>query len=352
LGIPDLIGLDIGTTAVKAARIRRKGTRTIVLDLADVPIDAAGRGAGSGDEATSAAMRQCLKRLKGRTGAVACGLSGPDVIVRPFDFPAMPAHQLASAVELEAAQVCPFDVAESAVAYDVLAGRVSGRVSRKNKSQRTTGVFAAAKNVAVERLRELCRQGGTRCVLVDVEGLALINCLEACGAIGTGMAMVLNVGGSYTNLAILSENGQPFVRDIAYGSEAIVDHVCRVAGAPRQAVVDALTGAEGGEASMGELLPGLEEACSMLADRVHETLRYHGTMQSGPSLEKTSLCGGLARAKAVVDVLTPLLPGNVELWNPLVMLLSTRAVRKSGMVEQGTGFAVALGLAMRSLRDV
>lgn len=352
MGIPQLIGLDIGTTAVKAARIRRKGTRTIVAAVAQVPIEATEGQNGSRDEQTVAAVRQCLKRLGGRTQGATCGLSGPEVIVRLFNFPALEGHQLASAIELEAAQVCPFDVSRGAVSYHILSGRMPGRWSRRSKPQRTTGVFAATTNDAVGRRRDLCRQAGTRCMLLDVEGLALLNCLEACGAIDAGAAMVLNVGSQYTNLAILSENGQPFVRDIAYAAESVVDAVCRGVGAPRSAVIGALQGDEASEASLDDLRPGLERACSVLAGRVHETLRYHATVQSGSSVEKTFLCGGLVQMKAVTGILAPLLPGRVELWNPLTMMTCARAVRKSGMAEHGSAFAVALGLAMRSLRDV
>jgi Tfp pilus assembly PilM family ATPase len=64
------------------------------------------------------------------------------------------------------------------------------------------------------------------------------------------------------------------------------------------------------------------------------------------------LCGGFAQIPAVTETLTRLLGGTVERWNPLATLPCARAVRKDEVFEEGPTFAVALGLAMRSLRDV
>jgi Tfp pilus assembly PilM family ATPase len=213
------------------------------------------------------------------------------------------------------------------------------------------GIFAAAKHGVIAQRKELCERGKAYCMMVDVDGLALLNCLEACQLRQTGgQILVLNVGSAYTNVAILSDDGLPFVRDIPYAAEAIVTQVSRSASQPKQAVADALAG--GDENQIRPWQPTLKKACGTLADRVHETVRYYGTRGSGPVLDRVLLCGGFVQSQAVTDTLTSLLGGKVERWNPLAMLPVTRSVRKNEVFEQGSAFAVALGLAMRSLRDV
>ena len=351
---PQLIGLDIGTTAVKAARIRRKGDAVTVVAVARAALDQAGHENAPAGDKTALAIWRCLHILREPDGAVVCGLAGPDIAVRTFDFPALPPKQLHSAVELEAALVCPFDVNESAVAYQVLQGpsaKVRAHLTKEGSTERMTGIFAAAKNSVIGQRRELCERGKAYCMMVDVDGLALLNCLEVCKVRAAGeRALVLNAGSAYTNVAIISDDGLPFVRDIPYAAEAILNHISRNTSRPKQAIVEALTGAD--EAKARDLRPSLNEACSTLADRVLETVRYYGTRGSDPALDRVLLCGGFAQAPAVTDTLASLLGGKVELWNPLATLPCARPVRRNEVFEQGPAFAVALGLAMRSLRDV
>jgi len=328
----------------------------MVTGLASAMIDQPNWESADADEKISLAIWRCLEVLREFTGVVVSGLSGSDVVVRTFDFPALPQKQLGSAVELEAAQVCPFDFNESTVAFQVLRGpssQANARRRRREDQERTVGIFAAAKNAAIQRVQELCKRSGAHCVVVDVGGLALLNCLEACKARKPGeKAMIVNVGSSQTNVAILSDDGLPFVRDIPYAAESIASQICNATGASRETVVGVLAGSTDSKAVRTDLQPSLKEACSALADRVVETVRYHGTRQSGPTLDRIFLCGGLARTAVVAEALTTLLGGKVEAWNPLATLSCARAVQKGGLVEQGAAFAVALGLAMRSLRDV
>ena len=356
LRAPQLVGLDIGTTAVKAARVRRKGSRLLVTGLTEAVIDQPDWESAPAAEKISLAVWRCLRTLREPAGVAVCGLSGSDVVVRTFDFPAMPQKQLGSAVELEAAQVCPFDLGESTVAYQVLGEPSAGanaRLHRDDDPERTIGIFAAARNAAIQRMQDLCKRSGVHCVLLDVDGLALLNCLDACRIRRRGeMAMVVNVGSSHTNVAIISEDGLPFVRDIPYAAEGIASHISNATGTPRESVLAMLAGSAGSQTVRTDLRSSLEEACSSLVDQVVETARYHSTRRSGSALDQIFLCGGLARTSMAAEALATLLARKVGLWNPLKLLSCTRAVQKSALVKQGAAFAVALGLAMRSLRDV
>ena len=346
-----LIGLDIGTTSVKAARIRRQGDRVTVTGVARAVIEPAGQSSASPDEKVAMAVWRCLRMLRGR-GGVVCSLAGPEVAVHTFEFPMLPRHQLASAVELEAAQVCPFEVSEGAVAYHVLQGSPAGR-GKPADGQRIRGFFAAARNKIIQHRKALCERGDATCVVMDVDGLALLNCLEACRPRKSGeAAMVLNVGYTYTNVAIVSDDGLPFVRDISYASDHILTRISQMIEAPRQAVAAAMEGGVQSEIPHAKLGPAVRQACAALADRVAETLRYHGTRKSGPAVDRVYLCGGFTQSGAVAKALISLLPAKTELWDPLAILPCTRSVRKSPAVEHGPAFAVAVGLAMRTLRDV
>ena len=358
LRAPQLIGLDIGTTAVKAARVRRKGGRLTVTGLARTVIEQSERGGPPTGENISLAVWRTLHTLREADTDVVCGLAGPEVAVRTFEFPPLPLKQLASAVELEADQVCPFELDESTVTHEVLRGLPARRAARILKkeapvAEKVTGIFAAARNDVIQKIRELCERGRTHCAMIDIDGLALLNCLEVCKVREEGQtAMVLNVGSSYTNVAIVSRDGLPFVRDIAYAGEHIIRHVCQATGVERPTIVGALGRTDESRFAMKGFQEGLEEACATLVDRVMETVRYYGTQPSAAAVDRVFLCGGMTRAKAITDILLQLPAGEVKLWDPLPMLPCVRAVQKHEVSAYGLAFVVALGLAMRSVRDV
>ncbi len=349
-----LIGLDIGSTSVKAARIRRRGDRVTVAGVVQTAIEPTEPAGAPTDEKVRMAVWRCLHMLRGRHN-VACSLAGPEVAVRTFEFPALPRHQLASAIELEATQVCPFEVSEAAVSFHVLQDLPAkgAKAAKAPDGQRIRGFFAAAQNEIIQQRKSLCERGDAACVLMDVDGLALLNCLEACQRRKEGEAvMVLNVGYAYTNLAIVSDDGLPFVRDIMCAGNHILMRISQIADAPRVKVVAALEGREDADLSGGKLQPAVRQACAGLADRVNETLRYYGTRKSGPAVDRVYLCGGFTQSGAVAKSLISQLPAKTELWDPLAILPCTRAVRKSPAAEHGPAFAVAIGLALRTLRDV
>jgi Tfp pilus assembly PilM family ATPase len=193
-----LIGLDICTTSVKAARIRRRGDHVTVTGIARAAIEAAGPINQSADDRIVTAIWRCLRSLRGRTG-VACGVAGPEVAIRAFEFTALPRHQLASAVELEAAQVCPFEVSEAAVSYHVLGGPPAKGAKPPANAQRIRGFFAAANNKIIQHRRTLCERGETTCAVMDVDGLALLNRLEGLQGRGAGEAAISSTSTRHTN---------------------------------------------------------------------------------------------------------------------------------------------------------
>ena len=352
-----LVGLDIGSTSVKAARTRRRGDRVTVTGVAQSAIEPTGQPGMPPEEKIAMAVWRCLRVLGTRPGVV-CSLAGPEVAVRTFEFPVLPRHQLASAIELEAAQVCPFEVSEASVSYHVLSAPAPKDAKAADAKagadgERIRGFFAAARNKIIQHRKALCERGDASCVLMDVDGLALLNCLEACQRRKAGEAvMVLNVGHAYTNVAIVSDDGLPFVRDINFASDHVLTRISQMVGASRDKVEAALEGGVEAEISKAKLQPVVRQACAALADRVTETLRYYGTRKSGPAVDRVYLCGGFTQSGAVAKALISLLPAKTELWDPLAALPCTRAVRKSPAAEHGPAFAVAIGLALRTLRDV
>jgi len=270
------------------------------------------------------------------------GLCGPEVAVRCFRFPTLPAEEVEGAVTLEASQVCPFSINDCTVDYQLI----------QNKKESTTGVLVAATNKLISEKSGLVNDATLNCVLMDVEGLALLNCLsEQEKSRASQTLAVLNIGSTYTTLAIAGENNMPFIRDITYAGDDIIKNIASETGRSVLEIGKILTSDEDPDKECQELAGPLDKACKKLVTDINETLRYYTTaQQKNVAVEKIFVCGGFALVNGFVELLNTQLDAAAELWNPLSRMRCDTDSRCGDIIQKkGAVFAVAAGLAMRSI---
>jgi len=344
LGQNEVAGLDIGSSVVKLVRLRK--------DDAGYAVTAAGIAsvAPSRDDSnlrrtnTVRAIRECLGLAGIRTKLAVCGVSGPEVAVRDFKFPSLPQEEIEGAILLEAAQVCPFNTEDSAVEHQLM----------PNDSGGVTGILVAATNSLIRRKVQLAKESSLDCVLMDVDGLALLNCFSELEKSERDQTIaVLNIGGSYTTLAIMGENRWPFIRDITDAGDNIVKQVAAENDMSAESVKKILF--SDSTAERANLQDSLEKACKKLIVDVTETSRYYKTQEKSAAFEKLYVCGGFALVKGLVELLSSQLPVKVLLWNPFDKIRCDvgrnhrAALQRNILAKNGPAMVVACGLAMRSI---
>ena len=344
LGRKDVIGLDIGTTTVKIVQLHKERKDWTVAAAGVVDISKKGDESLSRKEAnTQRAIQNCVRVAGVKSSFAVCAVGGPDVAIRNFNFPQLEEDEIPNAVLFEAKQVCPFPTNDIAVDYQLC----------RNGSDRTYGYLVAVTNRLVRSRGQLAKKGRLDCVLMDVEGLALLNCfceVEKPSA-GHGVA-ILNIGGAYTTLAIQGDDEQPFVRNISFGVEDIKKHlVDSNQMTPDQADKSLAEEVQDTSTNTYEVL--VRTGGPLVAD-IGKTIRYYGAQKGCFVIEKILLCGGGAMLGGMVQMLSDSLAVKVELWNPLQKLrCQTRMLKgvllKNVVHKNGPAMAVATGLAMRTI---
>jgi type IV pilus assembly protein PilM len=288
-----------------------------------------------------------------------CGLRGPEVVVRGFEFPALPPEEIEGAVQLEVSQICPFLAEESTLDYQATSCRDTS----------TMGFWVAATNGLVENTRQIVSGAGLRCALVDVAGLALLNLLAhqdrqaslgrearhagrqtsdetSPAAVGRSpLPAVLHVSDSGATIAIADPAGRPFVRDI--GCSALVDSQPPLAAA--RAGFPGSLAVEDGWAARRDCQAVTYDS---LVEDVTTTLRYYAAQNGSTRVDRLLVCGGGA-AEPSVELLREKLNLDILPWNPLAECgwqdpsadPSRSEIRNPHL--DGSTLAVAAGLAMR-----
>jgi type IV pilus assembly protein PilM len=339
----EVFGLDIGSSSVNAVQLVKKSGKWIVTDAGRTPIAPSQE---EGNQAnTVSAIGQCLKSTGIRTRKAVCGISGPEVAVRDFKFPSLSRDEIEPAIHLEAAQVCPFNADDAAVDYQLIID---------NDEDSVRGILVAATNHLINNKTELAKQASVDCVLMDVDGLALLNCLSECEQDITEQTVaILSVGCSSTTLAILgSREGPalPFIRDVSYAGNDIVKAIAAENDMSEEAVKEILFGGKNETERPNAFEESFEKACDKLIVDVTETLRYYTAQDKSSFVEKVFVCGSFAVIEGLVDLLDGHLPSKIVLWNPFEKLVceADKSCEKI-LHEDGPAMAVAAGLAMRSI---
>lgn len=339
----DIIGLDIGSTAVKIVVLKKDDSGYSVTATGFCEIPAGEIDLDLHRTNTVKAIRNCFEQTGVKVKMAVCGVSGPEVAVRDFEFPPLSAEDIEAAVLLEASQVCPFNAADSAVSYHLI----------PNGDNKTRGVLVAAMNGLVTRKVQLAKEARLNCVLMDVDGLALLNCFNGClngsSKPETNQTVaILNVGGTHTTLAIMDDKGWPFIRDMTYAGNDIITKIAADNNASTETVKEFLFGES--ETEEPELYESLAKACQKLIGDVGETLRYYTAQSSSSNVEKLLVCGGFSLSGGFVELLNHKLSVEAVLWNPFEKIRCDGNPRFQNIcAKSGPTMAVAAGLAMRKI---
>jgi type IV pilus assembly protein PilM len=338
----DVLGLDIGSCAVKMVALHRSDTgyTTTAVGITEI---AASEDDNHRRTNTVQAVRKCLELAGIKTKLAVCGVSGPEVAMRDFQLAPLLPEEITAAVSIEASQVCPFNAADSAVDYYLM----------PNSDNKTNGVLVAATKTLIKSKTQLAKEAHLNCILMDVDGLALLNCFNGLedgqeDSQAHRTVAILNVGGSYTTLAIMDNNGRPFIRDMTYAGNDIVAQIASETDTSMETVKGILFGDS--ETVESGLYESLAKACRRLVGDVGETLRYYTAQSASSNVEKLFVCGGFALAGGFVELLNDRLGVEAVLWNPFDKIrCNGNRQFEDVLAKSGPAMAVAAGLAMRSV---
>ena len=348
LGGLELVGLDVGSSSVKIVQLEKDEHGYCAISAAKVDIDTQTEDKQRLKENTVSAITKCFETANSSTHNAVCGLCGPDIMVRGFSFPQLPSEAIEKAVLFEAQQVCPLDINNSVVDYHLIDSEVE---PSEGSNQSVKGILVVATNEAVNNRRQCLTNASVKNVLMDVDGLALLNCLNEYEKVKEGYSVaVLDIGSSFTNVIILGSEGLPFIRDLPHATDAIINQIAQEHGITTETVLKALHGDEDSAEIRAELEGSLKNACRKLISDITETLRYYTLQEASSPIDKIFVCGGFALIKGFADMLDERLSEKVIIFNPFTKIRCKADAKTNELLKDcGPAMAVATGLAMRSI---
>ncbi len=343
-----VVGLDIGSSAVKAVELKAAGKAFRVTAFAAEPIppDSIVDGAIIDGGAVADAIRRLFEHKGFKSKEVAASLSGNAVIVKKINLPVMTEAELAESIYWEAEQYIPFDIQDVNLDYQVL----DPGTGPDGKGTMEV-LLVAAKKEKIADYTGVITQAGRTAVVVDVDAFALQNAYETNYADDAGATVVLlNAGASSININVLTGTQSLFTRDISIGGNAYTEAVQKELGLPFDNAEKAKKGEPVEGVSFDDVMPVLHAMNENVLLEIQKTFDFFKATAASDRFDKIILSGGAAAVDGFATALGERFGTTVEFFNPFKTVGFDAA--KLGVSEEvANTAAVAVGLALRKAGD-
>lgn len=342
-----VVGLDIGSSAVKAVELKvsGKGFRVTAIASEPVPPDSIVDGAIIDGGAVADAIRRLFAQKGFKSKEVAASLSGNAVIVKKISLPVMTEAELAESIYWEAEQYIPFDIQDVNLDYQVL-DPGTGSDSRGTMDV----LLVAAKKEKIADYTNVINQAGRQAVVVDVDAFALQNAYEANYDAGDEVVVLLNAGASAININIVSHGQSLFTRDVSLGGNAYTEAVQRELNLSFETAELAKKGAPVEGHTFDDVRPVLHAVTENVLLEIQKTFDFFKATAASDRIDRVVLSGGASAVDGFADAVADRLGVHVSMFDPFRQV--EFAQPPAGDVAQlAATTAVAVGLALRKAGD-
>jgi len=344
-----LVGLDIGSSAVKAVELSAGGKggaefHLVNLGMEPLPPEAIVDGAIMDSGSVIDAIQRLFSSRKIKTTDVATSLSGNAVIVKKISLPQMSQEELAESIHWEAEQYIPFDIQDVSLDYEVLEGGSGGNMDV---------LLVAVKKDKIGDYSSVISQAGKTPSVIDVDVFSIQNCYELNYGVDPGRVVaLLNVGASIMNINILKGHTSIFNRDIAVGGNQYTDAIQKDLNLSYDQAEALKKGARVEGAAPENLPPILQAVSENIALEIQKTFDFFKATSSEDRIDRILLSGGTAKLRGLQDLLSDRFEAGVEVMNPFnSVTYNPRQFDPDFINEIGPQAAIAVGLATRKVGD-
>jgi type IV pilus assembly protein PilM len=344
-----LVGLDIGSSAVKAVELKPAGKAYKVSAFGSeaVPPDSIVDGAIIDGGAVAEGIRRLFTGLGIKTKDVAASLSGNAVIVKKITLPVMTESELAESIYWEAEQYIPFDIQDVNLDYQILDKHTDGGKGSMDV------LLVAAKKEKIADYTGVIAQAGRAAVVVDVDAFALQNAYEVYYGIESGAVVVLlNAGASATNINILNGDQSVFTRDISLGGNAYTEALQKELNLPFDVADQLKRGVAVDGVTFEVARPVLRAVSENVMLEIQKTFDFFKATASSDRIDRIMLSGGASRAEGFNEMLSERFEAPIELLDPFKRVaFDAKKFKVESADDVAPTAAVAVGLALRRVGD-
>jgi type IV pilus assembly protein PilM len=342
------IGLDVGSSSVKAVQVKkaRTGLQLQAFGMEPLMPQTIVDGTIMDQGAVVDAVRTLWSRLKLKQKDVAIAIAGHSVIIKKIGVPPMNASELAEQIPYEAEHHIPFAKDDVEIDYEV--------VTKTNASGQMELLLVAAKKEVVHDYAQVVRDAGLSPQVVDVAAFCAQNAFEVNYALEPGeTAVLINVGAAIANINIVRDNASMFTRDVTIGGNAFTEEIQKQLGVSQD---EAEAYKVGGSYDEHGVVPQdveriVEGVAEVMAGEFQRSLDFFLATAADTNVSRVCLSGGTAKVTALQRAIERRSRLNVEVLDAWRNVQIDSKLDSAYLAAHSPEAMVGLGLALRAPND-
>lgn len=344
--IPMMVGIDIGSHAVKAVLLSQ-GTEGYILE--DYAIEPMSRGAVidreiQDIEAVGNVIEKIRKNISASATDAAAAVSGQTVITKVIYMDvALTEEELASQIEIEADSLIPFPLDEVSLDFETL------DVNESDPSK-VNVLLSAARTESIEARVAALEAGDFHAKVIDVESYAVGRAYDLCLPLlpddaKDKMVAMVDIGATVTLFSATEAGKHIYSRDQMFGGEqytrSIVSYYNKSFDDAEQAKIS------------NDLPPNytfevLAPFHTVLMQQIRRAIQMFLTTSGQDKVDYLLISGGTAALEGVESLLSEELGIHTVVANPFNGMTFSDSIDKDELTSIAPQLMVATGLALRS----
>jgi len=342
------IGLDIGSSSVKAVQLRKKGQGWALQAFGMQPLVAQTIVDGTimDQGAVADAIRQLWSRLKLKQKEVAIAIAGHSVIIKKISVPQMTPDALAANIRSEAEHHIPFGKDDVEIDYHVTNAASAGG--------QTELLLVAAKKEVVADYVQCVRDAGLSPQVVDVAAFASQNGFEANYPLDPRETVVLvNIGAAISNINIVRSGVSLFTRDVTIGGNAFTEEIQKQLGiAADEAEAYKVGGSQTEDGVVPqEVLRVMDGVSEVMAGEFQRSLDFFLATTADANVTRIVLAGGSAKVSSLHRAIERRSRLPLEVADAWKRIEIDSSLDRTYLNAHSPEALIGVGLAMRGVGD-
>lgn len=340
--VGEFFALDIGTTAVRVAQLKKSGDAWNLLRYGSAPVDI--KVASSDAPEDQKRLGDVITNLITQTGIaernVVVGIPSNKMFATVVDLPDLPQQELASTIKYQAEQFIPMSIDEAKIDWAVLGKSL--RDPQKNEV-----LLASVANKFSEARLDLVESVGLNVVALEPDSLALVRALVPPN--NSDAMMIVDFGDFSTDLVAVLGGAPRLIRSIPVGLQTLI----KAAG--QNLNIDANQASQfimkfglHPDRLEGQILKSLDATLDQFVVEINKSVKFLQSRYPNVSLKYLMMSGytlsipafgEYVAGKTGIQTVAGNAWGNVR-YSPNL---------RDGLMQIAPQFAVAVGLAERTL---
>lgn len=334
----DYIGIDIGSTSVRLVQVKKSISGKPVLvsfSSAAIPPNIALSDSKLDMQKVAQVIQKLVKSSRISTKNVVAAILGSSVFSTVVKMPPMSQSELAQAVKYQAEQNVPLKIEDVKIDWQVV---------RENPQTKELAVMiVAAPKSKIERTIELFEMADLDVIYLETTPIATARAIQNPN---DPLVMVLDMGGSSTELSIVENGVVSHVRSLPTGGIALTRAIAQNLGLDyAQAEQFKRKFGLSQDKLEGQVFRAMRPILNNITEEIQRSVKFYND-QFGSQVQKIVLTGGSARLPELISYIKANTNMEVVYGNSWVNV-SYQADIQEKLNQNSFEFSCAVGLAMR-----